>query len=100
MSEKFIPCGTDENLEGGHWVGQDDTVDQIASNLVREGINKHRARTLAVHFIGLVARDMSPKPKIDDTKSKCVVDVDKIPGWASVKNVTAYLDDLRGGAEE
>jgi len=22
MSEKFIPCGTDENLEGGHWVGQ------------------------------------------------------------------------------
>ena len=22
MGEKFIPCGTDENLEGGHWVGQ------------------------------------------------------------------------------
>jgi hypothetical protein len=61
MSEKFIFCGTDENLEGGHWVGQKDTVDQIASNLVREGINKHRARTLAVHFIGLVEMPEYPQ---------------------------------------
>jgi hypothetical protein len=22
MSKTFIPCGTDENLEGGYWVGQ------------------------------------------------------------------------------
>jgi hypothetical protein len=81
MNKKFIPCGADENLEGGHWVGQDDTVDQIASNLVREGINKHKARELAVHFIELVEQA-------------------KKPGWASVKNVTEYIDDLRGGADE
>jgi hypothetical protein len=107
-----------------------DTVDQIASNLVREGINKHRARELAVHFIKLVGRDMSPNPENDDTKSECVVGVDELAillaeegletyraidvathiagmfgraepsGWASVKNVTEYLDDLRGGADE
>jgi hypothetical protein len=107
-----------------------DTVDQIASNLVREGINKHKARTLAVHFIGLVGRDMSPKPENDDTKSECVADVDELAillakegleihraidvathitsmfqrvkktGWASVENPTEYLDDLRGGADE
>jgi hypothetical protein len=33
-----------------------DTVDRIAVNLVREGINKHRARDLAVHFIGLILK--------------------------------------------
>jgi len=77
-----------------------DAVDQIAVNLVREGINKHKARELAVHFIRLVKRDMSPKPKIDDTKSECVAEVDEMLGWASVKNVTEYIDDLRGGADE
>jgi DNA-binding CsgD family transcriptional regulator len=77
-----------------------DTVDQIASNLVREGINKHKARTLAVHFIRLVQRGMSPNPENDDTKSQCVADVDEKTGWASVKNVTEYIDDLRGGADE
>jgi hypothetical protein len=77
-----------------------DTVDQIASNLVREGINKHKARDLAVHFIGLVERGMSPNPENDDTKSECVAEVDEMPGWASVKNITEYIDDLRGGADE
>jgi len=77
-----------------------DTVDQIASNLVREGINKHKARALAVHFIGLVGRYMSQKPENDDTKLECVADADEMPGWASVKNVTEYIDDLRGGADE
>jgi hypothetical protein len=130
-----------------------DTVDQIASNLVREGINKHKARELAVHFIGLVempeypqtlsiadvdhaniekpdtwtiehfecwqreqvAREnvrvlrrhikelrqaMSPNPENDDTKSECVADVDEMSGWASVKNPTEFLDDLRGGADK
>jgi hypothetical protein len=100
MNKKFIPCGTDENLAGGHWVGQDDTVDQIAVNLVREGINKHRARALAVHFIRLVKRDMSPKPENDDMKQDSVVGVDEMSGWASVENPSEYLDDLRGGADE
>jgi hypothetical protein len=77
-----------------------DTVDQIASNLVREGINKHKARELAVHFIKLVGRDMSPNPENDDMKQESVVGVDEMPGWASVKNVTEYIDDLRGGADE
>lgn len=54
-----------------------DTVDQIASNLIREGINKHKARELAVHFIRLVGRDMSPKPENDDMKSECVAEVDE-----------------------
>jgi len=107
-----------------------DTVDQIAVNLVREGINKHKARDLAVHFIWLVKRDMSPKPENDDMKQDSVVGVDELAillaeegletyraidvathivgmfgrakpsGWASVENVTEYLDDLRGGADE
>lgn len=33
-----------------------DIVDKIAVNLVREGINKHRARDLAVHFIDLILK--------------------------------------------
>ena len=107
-----------------------DTVDQISVNLVREGINKHRARALAVHFIRLVKRDMSPKPENDDMKQESVVGVDELAillaeegletyraidvathiaglfgraepsGWASVKNVTEYIDELRGGADE
>jgi hypothetical protein len=43
---------------------------------------------------------MSPNPENDDTKSECVAEVDKMPGWASVKNITEYIDDLRGGADE
>jgi len=77
-----------------------DTVDQISVNLVREGINKHKARELAVHFIKLVGRDMSPNHENDDMKSECVADADEMPGWACVENPSEYLDDLRGGADE
>jgi hypothetical protein len=40
--------------------------DAIVSNLVREGINKHRARELADHFIGLATPQ--PAQRTDDTK--------------------------------
>jgi hypothetical protein len=55
-----------------------DTVDQIASNLVREGIDKHKARELAVHFIGLVGQ-VEPEGTINYANPK---------NWKEFKNDT------------
>jgi hypothetical protein len=65
----------------------------------REQVALENIRVLRRHIKEL-RQAMSPKPENDDTKSECVADVDKMPGWASVENVTEYLDDLRGGADE
>jgi hypothetical protein len=56
-------------------------VDEIAILLAKEGLEIHRAIDVATHIAGMFGR---AKPS----------------GWASVENVTEYLDDLRGGADE
>jgi hypothetical protein len=48
--------------------------DVIAVNLVREGINKHRARELAEHFIKLTTPPAQPqrKPLTDEEFATCI----------------------------
>ena len=45
--------------------------DAIVVNLVREGINKHRARELADHFIGLAPPQPPAQPLTDEQITKC-----------------------------
>lgn len=44
--------------------------DAIVANLVREGINKHRARELADHFIGLAALQPAQRPWVGLTDAE------------------------------
>jgi len=48
-----------------------DAVDQIASNLIREGINKHKARELAVHFIKLVGMPLNSWVDLSEQMPHC-----------------------------
>ena len=51
--------------------------DAIVANLVREGINKHRARELADHFIGLTSPQ---QPAVPDAIGP---NEDELPAYAA-----------------
>jgi len=68
-----------------------DTVDQIASNLVREGINKHRARELAVHFIKLINQG-AVAPKVEPRTDESGVGFDSPPAPPAYPQTLSIAD--------
>ena len=72
--------------------------DAIVVNLVREGINKHRARELADHFIGLAFIVLTSPPAQPAVPDAIGPNEDELPSYAAGWN-DCRAEMLRGRKE-
>ena len=61
-------------------------MEMVTANLVREGVNKHKARELAGHFYGLAAPIPDAMTSADNSES-----VEYRAGWNDCRELTIQM---------